>query len=57
MTIAEGGRMVRCDAPGCPALEALPPTLACSHEEEQARWIIGRAWTTEDGRTLCPEHW
>jgi len=57
MTMLEGSRTLCCDIPGCTAQERLPQALSGQPDARTQKWLEGRAWSTQDGRNLCPEHW
>jgi hypothetical protein len=53
----QGSGVLRCDEPGCTAQERVPQSLAGEPEARTLKWLEGRAWASQDGRNLCPEHW
>ena len=57
MTILEGSGLLNCDEPGCMAQERIPPAVMQDSERRTLKWLEGRAWSTQNGRNLCPEHW
>lgn len=57
MAVTWDGTLIQCDEPGCDARETVPAALVDESDDRKHHWVVGRAWTTEGGRHLCPEHW